>query len=190
MEESQYMFFIAYVLLCAIVAVALIKVQSTETLTITTQEFKTFQFNFLVGYMVVILGEILCVASFFYVLASLNMSLDQITKLFIVSLSSSTFFSVLSEVVDVGSRRDKCILSAILYAIATFSLFSGGHYEILLLGRVVYGGGNVLLHSAFDAYMVHEHTTQGFPDDWLLHTFSRLAHAMTIITIIAGKRFT
>lgn len=185
-DDSQYMFFIAYVAMCAIVAVALIKVQSTETLTITTQEFKSFQTNFLVGYMVVILGEVLCVASFFYVLSSLDLTIYQITKLFMVSVGASTGFGVLAEVIDIGSRRDKCILSAILYSIATFSLFSGGHLEILLLGRVIYGAGNVLLHSAFDAYLVHEHTTQGFPDDWLLNTFSKLAHAMTIVAIVAG----
>jgi len=184
--DSEYIFFIAYGVLCVVVCLALIKVQSTETLTITTTEFKIFQTNFLLGYMTVILGEVLCVASFFYVLTSLDLTLGQITKLFIVSATSSTLFGVLSEIVDIGSRRDKCILSAILYAIATFSLFSGGHFEILMLGRVVYGGGNVLLHSAFDAYMVHEHTTQGFPDDWLLHTFGRLAHSMTIVAIIAG----
>jgi MFS transporter, MFS domain-containing protein family, molybdate-anion transporter len=153
--------------------------------TITTKDFKSFQLNFLFGYMAAIFGEVLCVATFYQVLVASQLTMHQITKLFIVSVSSSTLLGVIAEMIDLGSRRDKCVLSMILYFVASVSLYVS-NYEILLLGRIVYGGGSVLLHSAFDAYMVHEHTTQGFPDDWLLQTFGKLAHAMTVVAMSAG----
>ena len=186
-SEAEYIFFVAFAGLCVLVGLTLLKVQSTEPITITTNEFKTFQTNFLIGYMTVMMGEVLCVASFFHILTSLNLSFDDITQLYIVSVSATTIFGVIIEIFDFGSRRDKCVTTAILYAIATFTLFSGGNMEILLLGRCLYGAGSVLLHSAFDSYLVHDHAAQGFPDDWLLHTFSKLAHGMTIVAIASGK---
>jgi len=185
-SEAEYIFFVAFGGLCVLVGLTMLKVQSTEPITITTAEFKTFQTNFLIGYMTVMMGEVLCVASFFHIMTSLKMSFDDITTLYIVSVGATTIFGVIVEIFDIGSRRDKCVATALLYAIATFTLFSGGNMEILLLGRCLYGAGSVLLHSAFDSYLVHDHASQGFPDDWLLHTFSKLAHGMTIVAIASG----
>jgi MFS family permease len=185
-EEGEYIFVVLYAILVVVVCVAMIKVQSTETVTITTPEFKSFQQNFLLGYMIVVTGEVLSVASFYQVLSTLDLNLTEITDLFVAGVASSTVFGLIAEAIDIGSRRDKCIISAVLYAVATFSLFSGGHFEVLMLGRVVYGAASVLLHSAFDAYMVHEHTSRGFPDDWLLNTFGKVVHSMTGVAILSG----
>lgn len=185
-SEAEYIFFVAFAGICVVVGLTLLKVQSTEPITITTNEFKAFQSNFLIGYMTVMMGEVLCVASFFHILSSLKLSVDDITQLYIVSVVATTVFGVITEIFDIGSRRDKCVATALLYAVATFTLFSGGNMEILIIGRCLYGAGSVLLHSAFDSYLVHDHTSQGFPDDWLLHTFSKLAHGMTIVAIASG----
>jgi hypothetical protein len=186
-SEAEYIFFVAFGGLCVLAGLTMLKVQSTEPLTITTNEFKTFQSNFLIGYMTVMMGEVLCVASFFHIMTSLHLSFDNITQLYIVSVAATTIFGVLIEIFDFGSRRDKCVATAVLYAVATFTLFSGGNMEILLLGRCMYGAGSVLLHSAFDSYLVHDHASQGFPDDWLLNTFSKLTHGMTFVAIASGK---
>ena len=188
-SDDEYIFFVAFAGLCVVLVLTLLKVQSTEPITITTDEFKSFQSNFLVGYMTVMMGEVLCVASFFHILTSLKLSFDNITLLYIVSVSSTAIFGVVTEIFDVGSRRDKCVMTAIIYAVATFTLFSGGNMEILIIGRCLYGAGSVLLHSAFDSYLVHDHTSQGFPDDWLLQTFSKLAHGMTMIAIASGNEY-
>lgn len=185
-EEGEYVFFLLYFVLVIAVCVSMIKVQSVEQVIITTSEFKSFQQNFLVGYMIVVTGEVLSVASFYQVLSSLDLTIGQITELYVAGVISSTLFGVLTEAIDIGSKRDKCILSAVLYTIATFSLFSGGHFEVLMLGRVVYGAASVLLHTTFDAYMVHEHTSRGFPDDWLLNTFGKVVHSMTAVAILSG----
>jgi hypothetical protein len=58
---------------------------------------------------------------------------------------------------------------------------------MLLMGRVVYGAASALHHSAFESYIVHEHATLGFPDEWLNQTFSKLTHCMAFVAAIAGS---
>ncbi|CAK9252593.1 unnamed protein product [Sphagnum jensenii] len=66
------------------------------------------------------------------------------------------------------------------------STLFGGHYEMLLLGRVVFGVGSALHHAAFDAYLLHEHTARGFPDDWLSQTFAQLSHSVSLVAVLSG----
>jgi hypothetical protein len=57
---------------------------------------------------------------------------------------------------------------------------------MLLIGRVVFGAAAALRQSSFDAYIVHEHSSQGFPDDWLSQTFSFLTHGMALVAALSG----
>ena len=185
-DSSQYTYYLTYTMICALLGVTYIKVKSTEGLPITTAEFKKFQNTYLVGYSMMILGELIASASFYHCLIYLGLSLEQITKLYIVTIVSTTLASVLIEIVDVGTRKDKCCASALLFAISMFCFFFGGHYEMLMIGRVVYGTASAFLHSAFDSYLIHEHTTLGFPDDWLSQTFSMLTHSMALVSALSG----
>jgi MFS transporter, MFS domain-containing protein family, molybdate-anion transporter len=190
-DPSEYIFYVGYLLLCLLAILLQIKLQSVENILITTTEFKAFQFHYLFGYLGIILGEILSVGSFYSTLVSTSSSHgasltdQQITQLFLVSILSTTIFSLLNEVMDLCSKRMKCILSGILFSLATLTLFSS-HFDILIFGRILYGGGSVLLHSGFDSYLIHEHNSQGFPDDWLNNTFGRLVHSMVVVTMISG----
>ena len=179
-------YYISYALLCAALGIAYIKVKSTEGLTITTKEFKIFQTGFLTAYSAMMLGELLCLASFYPTFTAFELTLEQVTRLYIVTVISSTAFGIVTEIVDFGARKDKCVLSAVLYAVSICSCFFGGHFETLLLGRVVYGAASALHHSAFEMYAVHEHATLGFPDDWLTYTFTLLAHVMALVAALSG----
>jgi MFS transporter, MFS domain-containing protein family, molybdate-anion transporter len=192
-DPSEYIFYVGYLLLCVLAILLQIKLQSVENILITTSEFKAFQFRYLFGYLGIILGEILSVGSFYSTLVSTSshgtpLTDRQITQLFLVSILSITIFSFLNEVMDLCSKRMKCILSGILFSLATLTLFSS-HFDILIFGRILYGGGSVLLHSGFDSYLIHEHNSQGFPDDWLNNTFGRLVHSMVVITMFSGTLF-
>lgn len=185
-EQSQSVYYLSYALLCAATGVAYIRFKSTEGTTITTKEFKVFQAGFIAGYSSIILCELIAAASFYHTFITLKLSLEQIAKLYIVTVVSSTVTSVLSEIVDVGSRKDKCILSAVLYSVSMFSIFFGGHYEMLSIGRIVYGVASSLHHTSFEAYAIHQHSSFGFPDDWLAQTFSFLTHAMALMAALSG----
>lgn len=133
-----------------------------------------------------ILCELMTVASFYHTYIYLKLSLEQITRLYVVTIISTTGFGVLTEIIDIGSRKDKCVISATMYAVGMFSMLFGGHFEMLLLGRVVYGAASALHHSSFEGYVIHEHTSLGYPDDWLSHTFSLLTHSMAFVTAVSG----
>lgn len=185
-DHSQAIYYLGYALLCACLGVAYIKVKSTEGVVITTKEFKNFQNSFLTAYSLMIMCELMSVASFFHAFAFLKLSLEQITKLYVVTIFSTTAFGILVEIVDIGARKDKCMISAVLYSIGLVSMFFGGHFEMLLLGRVVYGAAAALQHSSFEGYVIHEHTSRGFPDDWLSQTFSFLTHSMAFVAAFSG----
>ena len=128
-------------------------------------------------------------ASFFHTLVSLHLSLEQITKLYLITICSTVITTTITDIVEFGSRKDKCVLSAVFYSISMFSMLFGGtsqHYEMLLMGRIVYGCASALQHSSFEAYALHQHATLGFPDDWLQQTFSLLTHCMALMAALAG----
>ena len=108
-DSSQTTYYLTYAALSAGLGVAYLKLKSMEGLTITTKEFKKFQNTFLLGYSLMILGELIASASFYHSLFFLGLTLQQITKLYIVSVVSTTICGVLIEIIDVGSRKDKCV---------------------------------------------------------------------------------
>eukprot|EP01038_Epipyxis_sp_PR26KG_P007409 gene7409-10100_t len=187
LDSSQYMYYISYAILCGSLGVAYIKHRSSETGTlITTKEFKTFQASFLTGYSIIILCELIAAASFYHTFIFLRLSLEQITRLYLVTVISTALTGVLADIIDIGSRKDKCVFAAMLYSISMFSIFFGGHYDMLLIGRIVFGAASSLHHSAFEAYAIHEHSSLGFPDDWLTQTFSFLTHSMALMAALSG----
>lgn len=185
-EQSQSIYYIAWAALCGAMGIAYIKFKSLEGQVITTKEFKVFQSGFLTGYSLVILCELIAAASFYHTFISLKLSLEQITKLYIITIVSSTATGIVGDIIDIGARKDKCVLSALLYSASMFSIFFGGHYEMLLIGRIVYGVASSLHHSSFESYAIQQHASLGFPDDWLAQTFSYLTHCMAIMAALSG----
>ena len=184
-DANHTIFYWIYGILGTIIVIAFIKLHQKDSIMITTNEFQRFQWNYLIGFISLIFAEVMCLSTFYPILMQYKLSMDEITDLYLVSICSIAFFNILLEIIDLGSRRWKCILSTVLFLIATLTLFSN-NFEILLLGRIFYGGGSVLLHTAFDAFMIHEHATKGFPDDWLLNTFGKLSHSMSIAALFSG----
>jgi hypothetical protein len=185
-DQSEYIYYFVYAVASVIAIVICIKVQSMESIVITTSDFKLFQSNFLSAYMLMIFGEVFSVASFYHMMNVSGLTLSQTADLYIVTILSSSVFGLILEIVDFGSKREKCIASAILYALSTASLYFGDYFEILLIGRIINGVASSLLHTSFDAYLVQEHNSQGFPDDWLFQTFGKLPHYMTAVAILCG----
>jgi MFS family permease len=185
-DSDLTIYYATFAFLCVGLGVAYIRARSLENTVIATQEFRLFQGAFVAGYAIVIFAELLASASFFHTVISLSMTLEQATRLYLATIVSSTFGAILLEIADLGARRDKCILCAILYCLAMLTMFSGSHYEMLMLGRVIYGLAAALQHNCFEAYAVHTHTSHGYPEDWLTQTFSLLTHSMALVSVAAG----
>lgn len=185
-SESQYIYYLGYAALCVLLGISYFKVKSTEGLTITTKEFKLFQTTFLSAYGIMILGETIAAASFYRTLINIGIKPFIVVKLYLVTIVSTTIFNIILEIIDMGTRKTKCILSSLLFAISMFTLYFRGSIGLYMLGRVIYGAANSLLHNAFNSYLVQQHTAMGFPDDWLTHTFGILTHTMALVTAISG----
>ena len=93
-EESQYIYYFSFGVAFVCVAVLYLKIKSTESIVITTKEFKNFQSNFLIGYVLIMLGELVAIGSFYHTMVLINLSLDKITKLYVITLISSTSFGL------------------------------------------------------------------------------------------------
>lgn len=185
-DQSESMYYFSYAVICLLLGLAYIRSRSKEGTIITTKEFQIFQTSFVTGYALIIFSELIASASFYHTLLGLGVNLEKITKLYLTTIISSTLGSVALEIVDIGSKKDKCFIAALLYSISMFSIFFGGHYEMLLMGRIAYGFASSIQHSCFEAYAIHEHTSRGFPDDWLSHTFSFLTHTMSLVAVLTG----
>lgn len=185
-DPSATSFYLAYAAACCALGILYIRIKSSEGTSITTTEFQVFQSSFISGYVGVILCELIASATFYHTFLSMDLDLGQICRLYLATMFASTITAVIMECVELGARKDKCVLSAMLYSIAMFSVFFGGHYEMLLLGRILYGVASALQHSSFESYAVHQHSSHGFPEDWLSHMFTLLTHTMALFAALSG----
>ena len=185
-DPDAYLYYITFAFVSCALLVFYVRAKSSEGTVITTKDYQMFQTAFVTGYGLVIFAELVASASFYHVLMQMHLSLEQVTRLYLASTISSTLGAILLEIADIGARKDKCVLCALLFSGAMFSVFFGGHYEMLLLGRIAYGLASALQHSCFEAYALHTHASSGFPDDWLSHTFGFLTHIMALLAALTG----
>lgn len=185
--ESYYFL---YAIVCIALGVIYVRAKSLEELIVTSKEFKAFQSSFVFGNGVMALGELLAIASFYPTFTVLGCDIGETTNLYLITVVSTTVCGVGLEVADFGTRKVKCTLSAVLYFVALFSLCCDDHYDMLMMGRVIYGAGCALHHgldqSSFENYAIYQHTTQGFPDDWLSNTFATMAHSIALVAAVSG----
>jgi MFS family permease len=186
-DPSQTLYYLTYGVVSIVLLIVYLKLKSTESsVIVTTKEFQTFQSSFISGFSLVILCEFVAAASFYHTLITMHLELEQITRLYLVTVIASTIFSILLEIVDLGTRKDKCVLSALLYSVSMFSMLFGGHYEMLLLSRILYGFAAALQQTSFELYAVHQHSSQGYPEDWLTQSFTWLTHLMSLMAVLSG----
>jgi hypothetical protein len=187
-DPSESIYYLTYGLICLCLIVAYIKLRNDEGTIITTKDFSNFQFSFLTAYSATILFELIASASFFHTFLSLSLTLEQITKLYLATIISQTIGHIFLEIIEFTSRKEKCILSCLLYSISMFSIIFGSsqHYEMLLIGRLLYGFASSLKETNYESYAVHQHSSHGFPEDWLHHMFTLLTHLMSLMSILTG----
>lgn len=82
-SAESHVYYAAFCVACAVLGAAYLRLQATQRVTMTTKEFKGFQNNFLVGYVPLMLVELLYLAFFFYVMMYHGLSLEATGKLFI-----------------------------------------------------------------------------------------------------------
>jgi MFS family permease len=110
-----------------------------------------------------------------------------VSKLFLIGFASTGLLGPwIGRFVDTCGRKAGTILFAILYSLGALSTRSS-LLPLLLLGRIAGGIGTSLLFSAPEAWLVGEHTKQGFDGKWLGETFGWAYSGDSIVAIAAGQ---
>ncbi|KAI8810333.1 hypothetical protein BJ742DRAFT_801453 [Cladochytrium replicatum] len=115
-----------------------------------------------------------------------NFSLDQIAVLFVVGfLSSAIFGTFVGSIADKVGRMRMCLAFCLIYGISCFTKYFP-NYVILLFGRLTGGIATSLLFSVFEAWMVSEHFSRGFPASLLSDIFSWSTFLNSSVAIGSG----
>jgi len=85
LSSDQSVYYLSYSLLCALLLVSFIRLRAAEGVQLTTREFKAFRDSFSWAYSAVMMGELLATASYYHSLISLDLSLEQIVRLYCLS---------------------------------------------------------------------------------------------------------
>ena len=121
------------------------------------------------------------------VLGGQKVSLDMVSKLFLVGFASTGVFGPwIGRFVDSYGRKAGTILFAVLYSLGALSTRSS-LLPLLLLGRVAGGIGTSLLFSAPEAWLVGEHQRNKFDGKWLGETFGWAYSGDSLVAITAGQ---
>jgi hypothetical protein len=104
LDQALYPYYLTYAGVVVVLLLTNLRVRGSEPVVITTKEFKRFQGAYLAGYALSLLGELFSNAYFYYIFSD---NAERCVRLYVVTTVSSTVFSSIFEIVDIGSRKNK-----------------------------------------------------------------------------------
>ncbi|KXJ20330.1 Molybdate-anion transporter [Exaiptasia diaphana] len=118
--------------------------------------------------------------------ASYGLTSLQINQLFVVGFGASMIFgTVVGSFADKLGRKFNCMVFAVTYGLCCITkVFS--NFWILMVGRLMGGTATSILFSAFEAWLVCEHTKRGFDNSLLSVVFSHASVGNSVVAIVAG----
>ena len=174
-------------LLAGVIAGGLVlrKNQTAKNVTVTT-EFLKFQRGFILVYGLAVMGDWLQGPYVYALYKDYGYSEGDIGVLFVAGFGSSAVFgTIVGSLADKYGRKRNVLIFFLIYTLACFTKYSSNYY-MLMLGRVLGGIATSILFSAFEAWMVTEHKGQGFPDEWLDQTFTKMSTLNSMVAVFAG----
>lgn len=148
--------------------------------------FTKFQNNYLIVYMLAMMGDWLQGPHVYALYESYNMSKHEIELLFIAGFGSSMLFgTIIGSFADKYGRRFNCILYGVLYGVGCMTKhFNNLH--ILMFGRLLAGISTSILYSAFESWLIYEHKQRGFDESSLSEVFANSYFANSVVAISSG----
>lgn len=149
--------------------------------------FPAFQANYLAVYLLAVAADWLQGPYVYALYAHYGFAKTDIGRLYIAGFASSAVFGTfVAAVADKYGRRNNALLYCMLYVASCLTKHSGSFYW-LLLGRVLGGVAYSILSSAFESWMVYEHSARGFDAGLLSSTFARAQFWNGVVAIVAGQ---
>ena len=148
--------------------------------------FNAFQKNYLLVFLLAMFSDWLQGPYVYELYVSYGYDQQAIAELFVCGFGSSMIVGTfVGGLADKYGRKVMCILYAVTYIAACMTkLFN--HYWILMIGRFLSGIATSLLFSAFETWMVCEHSKNGFDSSLIGNTFSLATFGNGLIAVIAG----
>lgn len=149
--------------------------------------FSAFQTNYLIVYLLAVTADWLQGPYIYALYSHYGFQKADIGRLYIAGFASSAVFgTIVASVADKYGRRSNALLYCVLY-IASCLIKHSTSFNLLLLGRVLGGIAYSILFSAFEAWMVYEHTHRGFDPSLLGSTFARAQFWNGVAATMAGQ---
>lgn len=149
-------------------------------------EFKAFQRAYLAVYLIMMGADWLQGPYVYALYEHYGFAPEQIGQLFVVGFGTSMLSgSFIGSVADKYGRKMMCLVYALLYSGCCWTKHSPD-FDVLLFGRVLGGISTSILFSAFESWLVSEHHSRGYSDEWLSATFSTATSLNGFVAIAAG----
>jgi len=121
------------------------------------------------------------------IINSIALPLSMVSKLFLMGFATTGLFGpFLGRIIDTNGRKLGTLAFAALYTWGALSTRSN-ILPLLFLGRIAGGLGTSLLFSAPEAWLVGEHSREGFDGKWLGQTFGWAYAGDSLVAITAGQ---
>eukprot|EP00048_Salpingoeca_helianthica_P000601 m.42709 g.42709 ORF g.42709 m.42709 type:complete len:441 (+) comp10691_c0_seq1:279-1601(+) len=150
------------------------------------EDFWSFQKRYLWVYSLIMLADWLQGPYLYRLYEHYGFLREQIAALYICSIMSSMVSGpLLGRLADQYGRRMLCMVCCACLALSCTMKLSASFY-ILMLSALIGGASTSLLFSAFESWMVAEHTTMGFPSEWLGRTYTLSTLCNGVMAVVAG----
>eukprot|EP00171_Calliarthron_tuberculosum_P008630 IDg8630t1 len=149
-------------------------------------DFTSFQANYLLVYLLAVTADWVQGPYVYALYTHYGYSKREIGQLYIAGFASSAVFgTVVAAAADKYGRRSNAMLYCAVYALSCVTKHSPSFW-VLLIGRLCGGVATSILFSAFESWMVYEHTARGFAPRLLAVTFAKAQFGNGVVAIAAA----
>lgn len=151
------------------------------------RDFEAFQRNYLAVYLLAVAADWLQGPYVYALYTHYGYSKADVGQLYIAGFASSAIFGTfVASIADKFGRKNNSLLYCATYMLSCATKHSG-NFWMLFLGRLLGGVAYSILFSAFESWMVAEHTARAYRSFLLSSTFAKAQLCNGIVAIVAGK---
>lgn len=152
-----------------------------------TPEFRSFQLNYLIVYLLAIASDWLQGPYVYALYTTYGYGKKEIGQLFIAGFGSSAIFGTfIGSIADKFGRKFNVLVFAISYSLSCMTKHSP-NFGVLMIGRLLAGIATSILFSAFESWLVSEHNSRAFDPALLSDTFSKAQFGNAVVAIMSGQ---